>query len=76
MDGAVPRLGADVPRWYGESIGFWDEDALITWTSNIQGWTVHGKFEFSSKMQSVEIYSPRARCGRQDHRDEARGDPV
>jgi hypothetical protein len=58
MDGAVPRLGADVPRWYGESVGFWDEDALISWTSNIQGWTVHGKFEFSSKMQAVEIYSP------------------
>jgi len=58
MDGAVPRLGADVPRWYGETIGFWDDDALITWTSNIQGWTVHGHFEFSSKMQSIEIYSP------------------
>jgi hypothetical protein len=58
MDGAVPRLGADVPRWYGETIGFWDDDALVTWTSNIQGWTVHGHFEFSSKMQSVEIYSP------------------
>jgi len=58
MDGAVPRLGADVPRWYGETVGFWDEDALVTWTANIQGWTVHGKFEFSSKMQTVEIYSP------------------
>ena len=41
MTGAVPRLGADVPRWYGETIGFWDGDALITWTSNIQGWKVH-----------------------------------
>jgi len=58
MDGAVPRLGADVPRWYGETIGFWDGDALITWTSNIQGWTVHGVFEFSSRMQTVEIYTP------------------
>jgi hypothetical protein len=58
MDGAVPRLGADVPRWYGETIGFWDKDVLITWTSNIQGWMVHGKFEFSSKMQTIEIYSP------------------
>jgi hypothetical protein len=58
MDGAVPRLGADVPRWYGETIGFWDKDALVTWTSNIQGWMVHGKFEFSSKMQSIEIYTP------------------
>jgi len=37
MDGAVPRIGSDVPRWYGETVGFWDKDALITWTSNIQG---------------------------------------
>jgi hypothetical protein len=58
MDGAVPRLGADVPRWYGETIGFWDHDTLITWTSNIQGWMVHGAFEFSNKMQSIEIYAP------------------
>ncbi len=58
MDGPVPRLGADVPRWYGDTIGFWDKDALITWTSNIQGWMVHGKFEFSSKLQTVEIYMP------------------
>jgi hypothetical protein len=56
-DGGVPRLGADVPRWYGETIGFWDEDVLITWTSNIQGWMVHGNFEFSSKLQTVEIYT-------------------
>ncbi|HEX7080433.1 MAG TPA: hypothetical protein VF329_05420 [Gammaproteobacteria bacterium] len=58
MEGAVPRLGADVPRWYGETIGFWDGDTLITWTSNIQGWMVHGAFEFSNKMQTVEIYTP------------------
>jgi hypothetical protein len=58
MDGAVPRLGADVPRWYGETIGFWDRDTVITWTSNIQGWAGHGTFEFSSKMQTVEIYTP------------------
>jgi hypothetical protein len=58
MDGAVPRLGADVPRWYGETIGFWDHDALITWTSNIQGWASHGAFEFSSRMQTIEIYTP------------------
>ncbi len=58
MDGAVPRLGADVPRWYGETIGFWDEDTLITWTSNIQGWKTHSAFEHSNKMQTVEIYTP------------------
>lgn len=58
MEGAVPRLGQDVPRWYGETIGFWDEDTLITWTSNIQGWKAHAAFEWSNLMQSVEIYSP------------------
>lgn len=57
MEGLVPRLGADVPRWYGETIGFWDEDVLITWTSNIQSWKVHGSFEFSSKLQVIEIYT-------------------
>ena len=58
FEGEVPRLGADVPRWYGETIGFWDGDTLITWTSNIQGWKVHAGFEFSNKMQTIEIYSP------------------
>jgi hypothetical protein len=58
MDGATPRLGADVARWYGETIGFWDKDVLVTWTSNIQGWKVHGNFEFSSKLQTIEIYTP------------------
>jgi hypothetical protein len=58
MEGAVPRLGADVPRWYGETIGFWDEDTLITWTSNIQGWKTHAAFDHSDRMQTIEIYTP------------------
>jgi hypothetical protein len=58
VSGHIPRLGADVPRWYGETIGFWDEDTLITWTSNIQGWNTHSAFEHSSQMQTIEIYSP------------------
>jgi hypothetical protein len=58
MAGAVPRLGSDVPRWYGETVGFWDGDVLITWTSNIQGWKVHGNFEFSNKLQTIEIFTP------------------
>jgi hypothetical protein len=32
LSGATPRLGADVPQWFGETIGFWDGEALITWT--------------------------------------------
>ena len=58
MDGPVPHLGPDVPRWYGETVGFWDHDVLITWTSNIQAWGAHGAFEFSHNMQTVEIYTP------------------
>jgi len=57
--GETPRLGADVPRWYGETVGFWDEDTLVSWTSNLQGWTNHSSFEFSNQMQIVEILSPR-----------------
>jgi hypothetical protein len=61
--GAVPRLGPDVPQWFGESIGFWDGEALISWTSNIQGWINHGASEFSNKLQSIEIYTPRKDAG-------------
>ncbi|HEY8518760.1 MAG TPA: hypothetical protein VIN61_01670 [Gammaproteobacteria bacterium] len=56
--GGVPRLGPGVPQWFGETIGFWDGDALITHTSNIQGWINHGGAEFSNKLQSIEIYTP------------------
>jgi hypothetical protein len=59
LSGPVPRLGADVPRWMGETIGFWDGDTLITWTSNIQGWFTHSSWEYSSKLQTIEIWTPR-----------------
>jgi hypothetical protein len=59
MSGSVPRLGADVPRWFGESVAFWDHGRLITWTSNIVPWITHGVFEFSGKLQTIEIFSPR-----------------
>ena len=58
MEGVVPRLGEDVPRWYGETIGFWDNDVLITWTSNIQGWKTHAAPDHSNLLQTIEIYSP------------------
>jgi hypothetical protein len=62
--GGVPRLGAAVPRWYGETIGFWDGDVLITWTSNVQGWKSHSSFEWSNQMQSIEIYTPIRKAGK------------
>jgi hypothetical protein len=48
-----------VPQWYGETVGFWDGTTLITWTANVQGWTLsHSMFEFSGKMETVETYKP------------------
>ena len=48
-----------VPQWYGETIGFWDGTTLISWTANIQGWTLsHSMFEFSDKLETVETYKP------------------
>src|SRR5215472_10187094 len=48
-----------VPQWWGETIGFWDGDTLVTWTANVQGWTLtHSMFEFSDKMETVETWKP------------------
>ena len=48
------------PKWYGETVGFWDGDKLITLTANIQGWTVtHALFEYSCKLETIEIILPR-----------------
>ena len=55
---AVPRLGSAVPQWSGETIGFWDGEALVTWTSNLQGWISHGSAEYSNHLQTIEIYTP------------------
>jgi hypothetical protein len=47
------------PQWYGETVGFWDGDTLVAWTSNVQGWTVaHSMFEFSNSMQVIEVVKP------------------
>ena len=48
-----------VPQWYGETVGFWDGDTLITWTSNVQGWFTHSSWEYSNQMQLIEIWTPR-----------------
>jgi len=47
-----------VPQWYGETVGFWDGDTLVTWTANIQGWTQHTMFESSNSMETVEVFKP------------------
>ena len=48
-----------VPQWYGEAVGFWDGTKLVSWTSNVQGWTLgHGMFEFSNQLQVIETFKP------------------
>jgi hypothetical protein len=59
LSGSVPHLGAPVPSWLGETVGFWDGETLISWTSNLQGWFTHGSWEYSNRMQLIEIWTPR-----------------
>jgi hypothetical protein len=51
-------LGSDVRQWYGDTIGFWDRDSLITWTANIQGWNQHSGWEWSDSLETIEILTP------------------
>lgn len=51
-------LGLEIPQWYGDTIGFWDGDALITRTANVQAWTQHSSWEFSYEFETVEIFTP------------------
>jgi hypothetical protein len=49
----------DIPQWYGETVGFWNGDTLVSWTANVQGWTVtHSMFEYSNSMETVEVITP------------------
>jgi hypothetical protein len=50
-------LGSSVPQWYGDTVGFWDGDALITMTANIQGWNQHSSWEWSDKLETIEIFT-------------------
>src|SRR5213593_63759 len=46
---------SEYPKWHGESIGFWNRDALIVHTNQIRGWK-GGLSEFSDKLETVERY--------------------
>jgi hypothetical protein len=49
----------ELPLWYGETVGFWNRDTLVTWTANVQGWTLsHSMFEFSNSLEVVEVFRP------------------
>ena len=45
------------PQWLGESIGFWDGNALVIHTNQIRRWnTTHVMFEWSDRLTAVERY--------------------
>ena len=45
------------PQWLGESIGFWDGNALVVHTNQIRQWTAtHAMIEWSNQMTAVERY--------------------
>jgi hypothetical protein len=45
------------PQWLGESIGFWDGNALVIHTNQIKGWTAsHSMIEWSDQLTTVERY--------------------
>src|SRR5262245_14288446 len=52
--GHTPKDG-EFTKWHGESIGFWDRDALIVHTNQIRGWK-GGLSEFSDRLETVERY--------------------
>ena len=74
MDGAVPRLGADVPRWYGETIGFWDEDALDHVDVEHPGLEVARQVRVLEQAADDRDLHAEPRRRGQDHRPQARGD--
>ena len=43
------------PKWHGESVGFWNGDALIIHTNQIRGWK-GGVSEFTDNLETVERY--------------------
>jgi hypothetical protein len=46
---------AEFAKWHGESIGFWNGDALIVHTNQIRGWK-GGVSEFTDSLETVERY--------------------
>jgi hypothetical protein len=45
------------PKWLGESIGFWDGNALVIHTNQVKAWNAtHSMFEWSDDLSAVERY--------------------
>ena len=51
------RRASSFPQWLGESIGFWDGNALVIHTNQIRQWNAtHSLFEWSDQLTAVERY--------------------
>ena len=46
---------AQFSKWHGESVGFWNGDALVIHTNQIHGWK-GGVSEFTDRLETVERY--------------------
>jgi hypothetical protein len=47
-----------ISQWYGETVGFWNEETLVAWTDHVQGWSMsHALPEFSSELEAIEIFT-------------------
>ena len=57
LDRSFP-LGPDVRQWYGDTIGFWDGDALVTWTANVQGWNYQQGWDTAERLGWAECPRP------------------
>jgi hypothetical protein len=45
------------PQWQGESVAFWDGNALVVHTNQIRAWNAtHSLFEWSDQLTTVERY--------------------
>lgn len=62
------------PQWQGESVAFWDGNALVVHTNQIKQWNAtHSMFEWSEQLTAVERYE---RAGNQINGEVTLYDPV
>jgi hypothetical protein len=47
-----------ISQWYGETVGFWNQETLVAWTDHVQGWSMsHALPEFSSELEAIEVFT-------------------
>jgi hypothetical protein len=47
-----------ISEWYGETVGFWNQETLVAWTDHVQGWSMsHALPEFSNELEAIEVFT-------------------